>query len=270
MRRSLVFILCFITVGQVLANQPNAEESHKVKQVKGRMTLFIDEIESLLANVSFAKERQLINAEQSLKGIDIKWNVYCNAHQDVISSEESLMEVVANYGESKQLLEDSIQSQLHKLDSYSRFENAEKFFISQKAPYKKWYDEAVEYTLLKQTSALLEKLKTKEQLLFNDLTAKYEEARNISEEFPALKKRMENIENEYIEIKGFSEKIQAAEYKPFLDRIKDYLYSFAAVAMLLMFANMVHAKIQAFKQMHKSAKEYKELLMKSEEGTPTI
>ena len=73
-----------------------------------------------------------------------------------------------------------------------------------------------------------------------------------------------------IEIKEFSEKIKAAEYKPFLQRIKDYLYSFAAVAMLLMFANMVQSKIQAIKQMRKSAKEYKELLKKNEEEIPSI
>ena len=81
---------------------------------------------------------------------------------------------------------------------------------------------------------------------------------------------MEELEEEYIEIKGLSEKIQTAEYKPFLTRIKDYLYSFAAVAMLLMFANMVQAKIQAFQQMRKSAKEYQELLKKNEEEIPSI
>ena len=132
------------------------------------------------------------------------------------------------------------------------------------------YDEAVEYSLLKQTATLLEKLKAKEELSYNDVTARYEDAKTISEEFPALKKRMEKVEEQYIEIKGFSEKIKAAEYKPFLQRIKDYLYSFAAVAMLLMFANMVQAKIQAFKQMRKSAKEYQELLKKNEEDIPSI
>jgi hypothetical protein len=40
--------------------------------------------------------------------------------------------------------------------------------------------------------------------------------------------------------------------------------------MLLMFANMVQAKIQAFKQMRKSVKEYQELLKKNEEEIPSI
>ena len=137
-------------------------------------------------------------------------------------------------------------------------------------PYNELYNEAVEYSLLKQTASLLEKLKTKEGLTFSDITSRYEEAKTITEEYPALKKRMEELENDYIEIKTISEKIQAAEYKPFLTRIKDYLYSLAAVAMLLMFANMVQAKIQAFKQMRKSAKEYQELLKKNEEEIPSI
>jgi hypothetical protein len=37
-----------------------------------------------------------------------------------------------------------------------------------------------------------------------------------------------------------------------------------------MFANMVQSKIQAIKQMRKSAKEYKELLKKNEEEIPSI
>lgn len=78
------------------------------------------------------------------------------------------------------------------------------------------------------------------------------------------------MEEEYIELKGLSEKIQAAEYKPFLDRIKDYLYSFAAVAILLMFINMIQSKVQAYKQMRKSAEEYKKMLQRNDNEYPSI
>lgn len=273
MRKLFVLILSLLTFTMVSAQVPNAEvkaDPFASLEVSSRLSLFLNEIETLLANVSSAKQKQLKRAEKSLKGIDSKWNVYSQAHQDVIASEESLMEMVVLYEESKQLLSDSIQSQLHKLDSYDKFEDIEEFFETQNEPYQKLYEEAVGYSLIKSSAPLLEKLKAKEELTFNDITARYEESKTISEEYPALSKRMEKIEEEYINIKGISEKIKAAEYKPFLDRIKDYLYSLAAVAMLLMFANMVQSKIQAIKQMRKSAEDYKELLKKNEEEIPSI
>ena len=55
-----------------------------------------------------------------------------------------------------------------------------------------------------------------------------------------------------------------------MERIKDYLYSFAAVAILLMFVNMIYSKIQAYKQMRKSAEEYKKMLQRNENEFPTI
>lgn len=273
MRKFLLFIVCITYCGVVQSQDAPAEvktDPFEALEVRGRMSLFIEEIETLLANVSSAKQKQLKKAEKSLKGIEYKWNVYATVHSDVIASEESLMEVVVNFEEKRQLLSDSIASQLHKLDSYDKFTQTECFIKDQLTPYNELYNEAVEYSLLKQTASLLEKLKAQEGLTFSDITARYEEAKTITEEYPALKKRMETLENDYIEIKTLSEKIQTAEYKPFLTRIKDYLYSFAAVAMLLMFANMIQAKIQAFKQMRKSAKEYQELLKKNEEEIPSI
>jgi hypothetical protein len=273
MTKFLSLILCFACALGIYAQDAMPEvkvDPLEALEVRGRLSLFIEEIETLLANVSSAKQKQLKKAEKSLSGIDKKWNVYSMAHQDIIAAEESLMEVVVNYADKKQQLSDSIQSQLHKLDCYDKFSDNEKYIEGQMEPYQKLYDEAVQFSLLKQTASQLEKLKAKEELTFGDVSAKYEESRTVSEEFPALKKRMENIEEQYIQIKGFSEKIKAAEYKPFLTRIKDYLYSLAAVAMLLMFANMVQAKIQAFKQMRKSAKEYQELLKKNEEDIPSI
>lgn len=271
MKKFLALILCVSCFCALGAQTPTPEvDPFEALEVRGRMSLFIDEIETMLANVSSAKQKQLKRAEKSLKGIENKWNVYSAAHGDVIASEESLMELVVSYQESKQLLSDSIASQFHKLDSYEKFEQNEKLFATQLESYNELYNEAIEYSLIKQTASQLEKLKTKEGLVFNDITTRYEESKTISEEYPALKKRMETMEDEYIEIKELSEKIQAAEYKPFITRIKDYLYSLAAVAMLLMFANMVQAKIQAFKQMRKSAKEYQEILKKNEEDIPSI
>ena len=40
--------------------------------------------------------------------------------------------------------------------------------------------------------------------------------------------------------------------------------------MLLMFVNMVQAKVQAYKQMKKSAEEYKKMMQGDQQDFPTI
>ena len=57
-----------------------------------------------------------------------------------------------------------------------------------------------------------------------EATSSYQEAKTLSDEFKQLSPGMDNIEMHYINIKSKSDKIQAAEYKSFFDRIKEYLY----------------------------------------------
>jgi hypothetical protein len=81
---------------------------------------------------------------------------------------------------------------------------------------------------------------------------------------------MQKLEERYIELKALSDSIQAAEYKPFIERIKDYLLSFAAVAIILMFVNMVQAKIQAYKQLKKSTEDYIKAVRGGDDEIPSI
>lgn len=239
-------------------------------EVEGRLLLFMDELDAVLFNASSAKKEKLKEADKALVGIDNKWNIYTQAHQATIASDEHLMDISVNYQETKQMVADSIQSLLHRLEAFEAFQMAEKHIGSQLEAYQEMHETSRQYSLVKQSAPLLEKLKTKEQLVFTELSGHYETAKSVSQEFPLLDARMEKVEEQFIELKGLSEKIQSAEYKPFLDRIKDYLYSFAAVAILLMFVNMVQSKIQAYKQMRKSAEEYKKMLRGGDNEYPSI
>ena len=60
------------------------------------------------------------------------------------------------------------------------------------------------------------------------------------------------------------------QYKPLIQRVKDWLVSFAAVAMLLMFFNMMQGKIQAAKQMKENMKKMQEQLHKNDDEIPSI
>jgi hypothetical protein len=73
-------------------------------------------------------------------------------------------------------------------------------------------------------------------------------------------------------MKSVSENVQALEYKPLFQRLKDYVMGFAAVAIILMFFNGMLAKFNAYKQKAASLKKYNDMLNKNGQGTqyPTI
>ena len=273
MRVLLIRGMMFFCFCMEIQAQENGKEFTSLSQsleVEGRLLLFLDELDALAANVLRSNQEQLKKADKSLMAIDKKWSVYSQAHQEAIAADEELMNIVVSYQENKQLVSDSIQGRLHQLESLEVFKNAEKYIGGQADKYKEMFETSKQYALLKQQAPLLEKLKLKEQLVFAEVTGHYESAKTVSGEFPMLLSKMEKLEEQYIELKGLSEKIQAAEYKPFLERIKDYLYSFAAIAILLMFVNMIQSKIQAYKQMRKSAEEYKKMLQRNENEYPSI
>lgn len=155
-------------------------------------------------------------------------------------------------------------------EAQKNFADAEKFCMSQDSLYQELDKKAMEYSLVKTTAPQLEQLKGQEQSVFAELQQQYETAKSLSQEFPAFQPRFQQIEEKYIDLKNQSEKIQALEYKPWIQRVKDYLYSFAAVAMILMFINMVQAKIKALKQARENAKKLREALNNEEDDYPTI
>ena len=87
---------------------------------------------------------------------------------------------------------------------------------------------------------------------------------------PGLHQRMAEIEQRYIALKANSEKIQSAEYKPLIQRAKDYLLGLAAVAILLMFINMLSSKVQSFMKARESMKKMKEMMNDGNNFYPTI
>ena len=83
--------------------------------------------------------------------------------------------------------------------------------------------------------------------------------------------RVEALEDAYAVIKNKSETIQAMEYQPLFKRIKDYLLGLAAVAVVLMFVNMMRARIKAAREMRANMKKYKDSLnLGGKDDYPTI
>lgn len=239
-------------------------------EIESRMLSFYDQMHALSTDISHSAPDKLTEANQQVTTIDTKWNAYYQARQSVIADDDSLLQIVANYQLVKQTVLDSIAAKQHYFDAQKSFAEAEAFCLAQDSIYQALNKKAVEYSLVKSGAPQLEQLKGEEQSLFAEVQQQYETAKNLSQEFPVFQPRFQQIEEKYIELKNRSEKIQALEYKPWIERVKDYLYSLAAVAMILMFINMVQAKIKTLKQARENAKKLREALHKEEDDYPTI
>ena len=266
-------IICAVLLSfclSIKAQAPDDNIASDMLELEGKMLLFVDKVNAISADVAYADLKQLDKADKELMTIDTHWSLFLQAYQLDISSDENLMNIATRYQENKQLLADSILSRRHMLESESAFLEAEHYLNKQKEPYQKMQTEAQRLSQLERLAPMLEKLKAKEQLAMEDIDKHYEAAKSVAQEFTGLHGRMQKIEEAYIELKTLSDSIQAAEYKPFIERIKDYLLGFAAVAVILMFVNMVQAKIQAYKQLKKSAEDYMKALRGGDDDIPTI
>lgn len=261
--------LCPYLYAQNNEQEPFIEEK-QLLEIEGRMLFFYDQLQEIANKLPLYTADNLPKASQQVSAIDSKWDVYCQTRQAEIANDDSLLQIVANYQLVKQDLLDSIAYKKHYFEAITDFREAESFIASQDSVYKRLYETAIEYSLLKQLATQLESLKGKEQLLFADIQTKYEAAKNIAQEFRELQPRFQIIEENFITLKNNSEKIQAQEYKPIFQMIKDYLYGLAAVAMILMFINMAQAKIKMIKQARENAKKFSQMMNKDGNDYPTI
>ena len=170
------------------------------------------------------------------------------------------MTEMASIEELKQAVKDTLDSKTEAVESVGKFASADKFILSQVNVYKSLYKKAYQLSLVQKLAPQLEKVKAKEQVLFADLQNNYNEAKAASDLVPSLKPRMELLDKQFVVMKSVSEKVQALEYKPLFQRVKDYVLGLAAVAIIMMFFNGMLAKFNAYKQKVASMKKYNEML----------
>lgn len=273
MHNRYLIIICAVLMSLcmgVKAQAPADSIPYGMLELEGKLLLFVDKLNAIAADVAYADIKQLDKADKELLAVDNRWTLFTQAYQLDIASDEILMNITVRYQENKQLLADTILSRRHMLESKDAFLAAEHYINKQKEPYQKMLTEAQRLSQLEKLAPMLEKLKVKEQLAIEEIDKHYESARSVAQEFAALQGRMQKLEETYIELKALSDSIQAAEYKPFIERIKDYLLGFAAVAVILMFVNMVQSKIQAYKQLKKSAEDYMKAVRGGDDDIPSI
>ena len=292
LRRMRLILWALVLAVSVCAQEtPEASSADSVAiraEIKARLTLFMDDLNQLYqveqmkvplsedvdisSTLVVTLQDRVSYLNQSYNAMDVKWNTYYQASQLDIASDEELMEDVAKLEQLKQTVKDTLDLRTQQVDAIAKFASADKFIISQINVYKKLYSKAYKLSLLKKFAPMLEKVKAKEQVIFTELQTNYEQAKASSELVPSLKSRMETLDEQYVIMKSVSEKVQALEFKPLMQRVKDYVMGLAAVSIILMFVNGLWSKFKAYKDKAANLKKYNDLMKNNGKDStyPTI
>ena len=256
-------------------------------EIQGRVNQFVDNAGKLrdaaragfpqsgdiLLTDSYLKmmDNRLRSLDRNLKSLDLRWNNYYPSQQWEISQDEDLMDDVERFEMLRQEASDSLEVRKAMLQSLQDFSEALSYMTRLDTTYNSMGKRAMELSLTPKTSSLLEKHKLKEQLLFATVQEKFDKAKVAGQYNLVSAERMEELEEAYAVLKNKSETIQQMTYKPLIQRIKDYLMGLAAVAVLLMFVNMLRSRIKAAKDARENMKKYKDALhLNGGDEYPTI
>lgn len=236
-------------------------------QLVGSMALTPDAKLGINKNFVSVLKGRMNTYNQRYNSLDVMWTTYTQAQQMDIANDDDLMTMVANIEALKQSVKDTLDAKAEMVKAISDFAAADQFIISQVAVYKKLYKRAFKLSLLKKLAPQLEKAKAREQLVFEKLQASYDSAKAAAELVPSLQPRMKVLEEQFVVMKSVSEKVQALEYKPLFQRVKDYIMGLAAVSIILLFFSMMIAKYKAYKGKLANMKKVTEMMNKQGKDT---
>ena len=236
-------------------------------QMAGSMSLDPDAKLGINKNFVSALEGRMNTYNQRYNSLDVMWTTYTQAQQMDIANDEDLMTMVANIEAKKQSVKDTLDAKTEMVKAISDFVEADQFIMSQVSVYKKLYKRDFKLSLLKKLAPQLEKAKAREQLVFEKLQASYNSAKAATELVPSLQPRMNVLDEQFVVMKSVSEKVQALEYKPLFQRVKDYIMGLAAVAIILLFVSMMLTKYKAYKDKVANLKKVNEIMNKQGKDT---
>lgn len=205
----------------------------------------------------------------ALNSFTVRWNTYSQAQQVYVADNDDLLNKVAQIQQIRQAVADSMAARQQQYDQLTAFCKAEQMIYGNDKTYRQLYKQAAQLSLSPKLAGRLEKVKAEEQALFADIQTNYAQAKTAAEAFPGLKLRMKGMDSKFFELQSVSTKIQEMAYKPFIQRIKDYLFGLAAVAILLLFFNLMSSKLKVIKQARDKAKSLKDMAS-GQHNYPTI
>ncbi len=268
MQRKVILIL-LLSLSLVVRAQDDYDEY--AVSIQLRLQQFYDDLERISTSIASASPTSIDNLQNRFNSLDIRWNTYYAAQQVYIAENENMLSLVARYQELHDVVSDSLANTSLRLDAVKIFDETMAFLTAKIPEYDALVSKCEKLALTDKTAPQLERVKASEQLMFAKVTAQYQKGKDAIAINTSLQKREDELDNLYLDISSRSEKIQQAQYKPFMERIKDYLLGFAIVALAIMFISMIQNKIVATKQMRESLKKLKEQYIKNgEDDIPTI
>ena len=231
---------------------------------------FTDKTDLILSYITSANREDVNLCRQEFVKLNLRWTKYYLSIEHIVLEEEEVLNMVLQLNDRIKELENSIDRRLLFFKQDEIFLQDLAFLQNLQKEYDDLKKLAISYSLTEQTAGQLEELKAREESIFEDASVKFGSMKSILNEFPELRDKESEAEQLFANISVKSQSIRSAEYKPFLDRIKDYLYSLAAVALLLMFVGMIQTKISAAKALKKNAKALEALRKQNSNEYPTI
>jgi len=288
--RKLILLMIFLTAlpmtGWAQDGMTTDEELDSISaDITERMLLFQEEVMQLHALSRFRVDIDMdmplteplldvvgdriraLNA--ALNSFTVRWNTYSQAQQVYVADNDDLLNKVAQIQQIRQAVADSMTARQQQYDQLTAFCKAEQMIYGNDKTYRQLYKQAAQLSLSPKLAGRLEKVKAEEQALFADIQTNYAQAKTAAEAFPGLKLRMKGMDSKFFELQSVSTKIQEMAYKPFIQRIKDYLFGLAAVAILLLFFNLMSSKLKVIKQARDKAKSLKDMAS-GQHNYPTI
>ena len=283
----LIVFVCMLPAGVWAQGEASAEEEldSTYTDINEHMELFQEELLQLNALCKFRMDidmemplseplldvvsDRLNSLTSALNSFTTRWSTYSAAQQVYIADNDSLLNRAALIQQMHQTVSDTLALRQQQRDHLVAFSTAEKFIWGQDKAYRTLYKQALSYSMAPQLAAKLEKTKAQEQALTADVEKYYSQAKEAAESFPGLELRMKAMDNKVFELQTVSAKIQEMAYKPFIQRVKDYLMGLACVAILLMGLNLLKSKLKMVKQARDQAKKMKEM-MNGQHNYPTI
>ena len=282
----MIFLMALPMTGWAQDGMTTDEELDSISaDITERMLLFQEEVMQLHALSRFRVDIDMdmplteplldvvgdriraLNA--ALNSFTVRWNTYSQAQQVYVADNDDLLNKVAQIQQIRQAVADSMAARQQQYDQLTAFCKAEQMIYGNDKTYRQLYKQAAQLSLSPKLAGRLEKVKAEEQALFADIQTSYAQAKTAAEAFPGLKLRMKGMDNKFFELQSVSTKIQEMAYKPFIQRIKDYLFGLAAVAILLLFFNLMSSKLKAVKQARDKAKSLKDMAS-GQHNYPTI
>lgn len=241
----------------------------QIAQISEDMTAYIVEVLDVEAYIATASPEDIQMLKMRMESVDVRWQAYTQVEMMEITASPVLVDLLSQYKMAFVATSDSLANQQRRMDALRTFNQSAAYIMQSRTKYNDLSNKALEYSLVKQTEAQLANVKAQEAILMTQVDKHLQEAVEAASFSEEAKLKLPELQQQYVEIKVLSEKIQQAVYKPWLERVKDYVLTFAGIAIILIFINFIITKIKALKQARDLARKYKDMLSDNDDY-PTI